>query len=162
MKKRGVTIIEMVIYMSILSVLLLFFTEMFATLINKQLETESLSNMQQDSNYLLSRLNYDFTQASSIVLPAVPGVSAPSLRLMIGATLYDYYLTSGNLVIDHGGIQNQLNSSETSISNLSFRRLGVGNSRDVIQVKFDVTSKIKQPNGYDINHFSTTLGIREK
>ena len=162
MKKRGVTLIELVIYMSILSVLLLFFTDMFATLINKQLETESLSNVQQDANYLLSRFSYDFGRAASISLPAAPGAPANSLRLLIGSTFYSYSVSSGNLIVEHGGVQDTMNSSEVAISNPTFQRLGLGNSHDAIRITFDVTSKVKQQAGYDVTHFSTTLGIREK
>jgi len=162
MKRRGVTIIELVIYMSILSILLMIFTDIFATLVNKQLETESLSNVQQDANYLLSKLSYDFGRTKSIELPTSPGAPTSSLRLMIGSTYYDYYVNSGNIVLEYGGKQNTLNSSETSINNISFQRLGIGDTKDVIQVKFDISSKVKQQSGYDVTHFSTTLGIREK
>jgi len=162
MKKKGVTLIELVIYMSILSVLLLFFTDMFATLVNKQLETESLSNVQQDANYLLSKFTYDFEQASSIELPLVPGAPATSLRMKIDSVVYDYSVVLGNMVVEHAGVQEVLNSSETILSNPTFQRLGEGNARDVIHITFDISSKVKQQAGYDVTHFSTTLGIREK
>ena len=162
MRRKGFTIIELVIYMSILSVLLLFFTELFATLVNKQLETESVSSVQQDANYLLSRLSYDFGRASHISLPTTPGAPVSSMQLMIGPKYYNFSSNSGNMIIEQGGIQSILNSSETTISNLTFQRLGVGNAADVVQVKFDITSRIKQQAGYDVTHFSTTLGIREK
>jgi len=162
MKRKGVTLIELVIYMSILSVLLLFFTDMFATLINKQLETESLSHVQQDANYLLSKFTYDFGRASSIEIPAAPGTPISSLRLKIDSALYDYSVHSGNIITEHAGVQDVLNSSEVTISNPTFQRLGEGNSHDVVRITFDVTSKIKQRAGYDVTHFSTTLGIREK
>lgn len=162
MRKKGVTIIELVIYMSILSVLLLFFTDMFATLVNKQLETESLSNVQQDANYLLSRFTYDFARASSVSSPASPGAPVGSLQLVIDTIPYSFTLSSGNVIEEHSGNQYNLNSSETTISNLSFQRLGIGNTKDVVQIKFDITSNVKQQAGYDVTHFSTTLGIREK
>jgi type II secretory pathway pseudopilin PulG len=162
MNKRGFTIVELVIYMGIFSVLLLVFVEMFATLVNKQLETEALSNVQQDANFLLSRFSYDFSQAKSIALPAAPSTPSASLLLLIGANPLSYVLSSGNLISSQSGVLNQLNSSETTISNLTFQRLGIGNSSDVVQIKCDITSKAKKQSGYDVTHFVSTFGIREK
>jgi len=162
MKRKAFTIVELVVYMGILSILLMVFIDMFATLVNRQLETESLSSVQQDANYLLSRLNYDFSQSKNIQVPATASSPSASLTLLNGSTPYYYFLKSDNLIASHSGILDQLNSSETTISNVSFQRLGIGNARDVVQVKCDITSKSKKQSGYDVTHFSTTLGIREK
>ena len=148
--------------MSILSVLLLFFVELFSTLVNKQLETQSLSNVQQDANYLLSRFSYDFGRATSIEVPATAGAMLSTLRLKIGSTFYDYMVNAGSLVSSHSAVLENINSSETTISNASFQRLGTGATTDVVQISFDITSTIKESSGYDITHFSTTLGTREK
>ena len=161
-KKRGFTLVEMVIYMGILSLLLVVFIDLFALLVSKQLETESLSAVQQDSNYLLSRLTYEFGRANNISLPANPGSPSAKLQLLIGSTLYDYYASSSSFIATSSGSTNQLNSSDTTISNLTFQRLGIGNTKDVIQVKCDITSKVMQQSGYEVTHFSTTLGTREK
>lgn len=161
-RRKGFTLAELVIYMGILSLLLVIFVDMFAILINRQLETESNSSIQQDTSYLFSRLNYDFGKAKNIISPVVLGSTVSSLELQIGSTPYSYYLFDGNLVSSQSGIIVQLNSSETSISNLTFRRLGMGDKNDVIQVMCDIVSKVKKQSGNEIYHFSTTFGIREK
>ena len=160
--KKGVTLVEMVVYMGILSLLLVVFIDMFALLVNKQLETESLSAVQQDSNYIFARLSYDFGRATDISLPLVPGSPSATLRLLIGSTSYDYYASSSSFIATSSSALNQLNSSDTTISNLSFQRLGIGGPKDVVQVKCDILSKVRQQSGYEVTHFSTTFGTREK
>jgi hypothetical protein len=162
MNRKALTIVELALYMGIFSLLLLVFVEMFALLVNRQLETESLSSVQQDANYLFARFSYDFSQATSINTPASPGAPTANLILLIGASNREYFLDSGKLTSSQNGIINQLNSSETTLSNLTFQRLGMGDAFDVIQIKCNIESKTKKQSGYDITHFSTTLGIREK
>lgn len=153
---------EMVVYMGILSILLLLFIDMFAMLVNKQLETEGISAVQQDAQYVFSRLSYDFGRANSISLPTSPSSPAATLRLLIDSTLFTYSASSSALIATASGSINQLNSAHTSISNLTFQRLGTGNRSDVIQVRCDISSKVKKQSGYEVTHFATTYGIREK
>lgn len=161
-QRKGVTLIELVIYMGILSIILVVFIDMFALLFDKQLETESNSSVQQDSNYILSRLPYEFGRAQSIEIPATAGATTSSLRLVIDAGIYDYRLFDNNLVMDHDGVTQQVNGYDTTVSNLTFQRLGENNQNDVVQIKFTLSSKAKKQSGSEVNQFSTTLGIREK
>jgi len=135
---------------------------MFALLFDKQLETESNSTVQQDSNYILSRLPYEFGRAQSIEIPTTAGATTSSLRLIIDAGIYDYRLSNNDLVVDHDGVTQQINGYDTTVSNLSFQRLGENNQNDVVQIKFILSSKAKKQSGSEINQFSTTLGVREK
>lgn len=160
--KKGFTLAELVIYMGILSILLVLFINMFGLLMDRQLETQSESGLQQDSQYLLLKIGYEFGRAKSVQFPTQLGTPSATLQLEIDSVATSYYLNAGNFFASHSGSIFQLNSPETSISNLSFRRLGAGNSYDVIQVQCDIASRTKKLSGYDVNHFSTTLGIREK
>ncbi|HSW87852.1 MAG TPA: hypothetical protein VLG12_01695, partial [Candidatus Saccharimonadales bacterium] len=55
---------------------------------------------------------------------------------------------------------NNLNSNSTQVSNLTFQRLGIGNMTDTVQVKFKLSSKIKQTKGIETKNFQTTIGIQ--
>lgn len=163
MKNRpGITIAELVIYLGILSALLLVFVNMFAVLVNRQLETEGVSSSQYDSSYLLQRFTYDFGRAASIEIPSVPGSSSASLRFISNGEVYEYSASAGALLRTSTGVSEELNSSETTIANPVFLRLGVGDNTDVIQIRFDITSKSKSTAGSEVVHFSTVLGLRDK
>ncbi|MDO8515597.1 MAG: prepilin-type N-terminal cleavage/methylation domain-containing protein, partial [bacterium] len=141
MRKKGFTIVELLVYCGLLAVLLTVLTNVFMSIINLQLETESSSGLAQDSQYLLSRLTYDFRRANSISSPILGGTSG-TLTIIIGGVTYQYKITDGNLVVTPGG---QLNSFQTKISNLSFSNLD-----DTVQVHFTMQS------GRETRDFSTT------
>jgi type II secretory pathway component PulJ len=157
---KGVTLIEMVIYMGILSIILIVFVDMFAVLVNKQMETESISSVQQDSNYILSRLSYDFSQAETVEIPAQAGSSSAMLRLMIASQLYDYSIVNNSLIVTSSGISTQLNGYDTTIDPITFTRIGEGNSNDVVRITIPIISRAKKQSGYELFTISTTLGIR--
>lgn len=160
--RKGVTIAEMVIYLGILSVLLVVFINLFAVLVNRQLETESLSSTQYDSTYFLSRFTHDFGKASSIEIPTLPGSSSASLRLIINGDVHDYIASDGALLLLNNGQTSKMNSSETIISTPQFVRFGNGSVHDVIQMSFDIESQTITQGQRDVIHFSTVLGIRDK
>lgn len=160
--RRGVTIAEMVIYLGILSVLLVVFINLFAVLVDRQLETEALSSTQYDSTYLLSRFTYDFGRASSIEIPALPGSSSAMLRLIISGETYDYSASDGALIVLRGGNIHKLTSSETTVSTPQFIRYGNGSQYDVIQIDFMITSVSEKRDQNETVPFSTLLGIRDK
>lgn len=161
-RTNGITLVELVIYMGILSVILVIFIDLFALLFDKQLETQSISAVQQDSNYILSRLPYEFGRAQSVEIPATAGAVTNSLRLMTDSDIYDFYLLNNNLVREHNGEIEQVNGYDTTATNLTFRRLGENNAQDVVQIELVLSSKAKKQSGNEVNQFSTTLGIREK
>lgn len=163
MKKRpGITIAELVIYLGILSVLLVVFVNMFAVLVNRQLETEGVSSSQYDSSYLLQRFIYDFGRAASIEVPPTPGSASASLRFIADSNVYEYSASAGALLLTTNGVSEELSSSETTISNPVFLRLGIGDRTDVVQIQFDITSKSQSTAGSEVVHFSTVLGLRDK
>ena len=54
----------------------------------------------------------------------------------------------------------QLNSTETSISELSFLRLEGSDGKDAVQVSFTLVSEATQRSGKKIVNFQTTGGLR--
>ncbi|MFA5136496.1 MAG: hypothetical protein WC489_03820 [Patescibacteria group bacterium] len=159
---KGVTLVELVLYMGILSVLLVLFVDLFGTMVQRQLETESLSSVQQDGAYILSRLSHDFQNASHIDFPTTPGATADTFRLNIQSVPYDFSVSNGNLVITHESTSEQINSYDTSIVNIMVERLGDGNEGDVLHIEFTLQSKVKKQGAYEVSQFSTTQAIREK
>lgn len=160
-KSLGFTIVETVIYMGLLSILLIVLTELFLSVLDVQSESEATSAIQQDGRYLLSKLNYDLTQASAVSTPTL-GATAPSLVTTINGQTYSYQLSGPNLVLSiNGAAANQLNSYLSSVSGLSFTRLGNGiGKEDTIRVNFDLTSAASRPNGPQTTNFLTTVGLR--
>lgn len=160
--RRGFTIIEMIIYMGMLSILLGVLSQIFVTILDTQLESESTSSIQQDSSYILSRFMYDINNADSIISPVDLGDQGNTLTITIDGTPYSYGINpgTGNLEVSDGTGDYQLNGFDTSVSNLTFQRLGNLEGNDTIKINFTITGKTQKSGGPEIRNFQTTVGTR--
>jgi prepilin-type N-terminal cleavage/methylation domain-containing protein len=77
MIKKGFTLVEMLIYMGLLTIFLAVIGNIFFSIIDLQLESQATSSVSESGRYLLSRISYDVRRAQSITTPASPGLSSP-------------------------------------------------------------------------------------
>ena len=69
--RRGSTLIELLLYIGIFSILTAVLFQFFGTIIDTQLESQSTSSVLLDGQYALNRFNYDIKRADSIISPAI-------------------------------------------------------------------------------------------
>lgn len=160
--RSGFTLVELLIYIGIMSILFTILAQIFSSIIDVQLESEANSAVQQEGRFILSRFTYDIHRANTIVTPGALGGQSNSLQLTINGVNYTYALVSGNLQLTNALGTNNLNGPDISVSNLSFTRLGnsVANAKNTIQISYTVTSKVVRPKGPETKDFQTTIGIR--
>jgi type II secretory pathway pseudopilin PulG len=155
---KGFTLIELVLYMGLMSILVGVLGSVFATIVDVQLETEATSSVDQDGRYILSKLLYDVKTATAIGTPGSAGVTSSTLQMTVNSVSYTYSLDSGgNLQVLNNFGTNILNSYDSQISNLSFQRIGNGGSNDTIKTSFTVTSRTQRKSGPESRTFQTTL-----
>src|SRR5258707_6844496 len=87
-KKNGYTLIEILLYLALLTIFLYSLTNLFIGSLDVKLETEANSAVAEDGRYLLTKLRYDITEASSITTPGAVGNAGSTLKLVSGATTY--------------------------------------------------------------------------
>lgn len=90
---HGVTIIELLIYLALLTLFLTVLLDVFVTTLNFKLQSESTSALNQDARYIFERLSYDVYNSDSFAVP-----SASELDLTFGGNTVKYTVNSGNLV----------------------------------------------------------------
>jgi hypothetical protein len=157
---KGLSLIELIIYMGILSVLLGVLSGVFGTVIDVQNESKSYSSVDQDGRYILAKLSYDFQSLNSATdSMSVPNSGTLILTFALPAKTYTYNLNGSNLMLTDSEGSNQLNSFDTSISHLSFQRIGNGGNSDTIRISFRITSKNNRQGGTGFKDFQTTLGM---
>src|SRR3989344_8832478 len=152
--KRGVTLIELLLYMAIMSIFLLTLTDIFVSIVNVRLEGEATSAVEQDGRYIVSRLAYDINRASLVLAPGTYGSPGTNtLSIDIAGTTYTYSLSGSNfqLVNDLGA--NNLNSSESKVSNINFQKIGNSGGKNTIKLSFTVTSVTERPSGPESKTF---------
>lgn len=157
---KGFTLVELVIYIGLLSTFLLVLVEIFLSVLNLKAESETTSAINQDTRFIFTRMAYDVDRADLVVLPAQLGGVDNSLQLEIDGATYTYSLADGNLMLNVGGVSDQLNSSDTSIENLSFQKIGNLNGKPTIKTVLTVKALMVETIGSRNQTFETTLGLR--
>ncbi len=161
--KKGFTLVELLLYMGIFSILLTVTLQMFGSVFEFQLESEANSSVDVDGKFIINRFSYDISRASSISLPVALGASGSALTIVVDSQNLTYSLSDGDINLNNAstGTTDQLNSNETTVSNLSFTRLeGVTGGKDLIQMSFTLTSEVTQRKGKEVREFLTTGGLR--
>ncbi|OGK25065.1 hypothetical protein A3C25_03350 [Candidatus Roizmanbacteria bacterium RIFCSPHIGHO2_02_FULL_38_11] len=146
--------------MGMISILLVVLTEVFSSTLDVRRESESISSVEQDGNFLLNRFMYDIPRATNINQPNADGVTDTALDITIDGASFIYSINNGNLELTTGGTTKQLNGIDSTISNLTFKRIGNDDAKDTIQLGFTVTSKIQRTTGPESKSYQTTVGLR--
>lgn len=146
--------------MGLLAIFLTIISQIFVASIDTQLEAEAESSIQQDSKFILARMQYDLVNATSITEPSDVGSTSSQLQFVSAGITKMYQLNGTTLEFSDGVGTYQLNSSTTRISDLSFTRRGVPGGKPYITAIFTVTSETTRSSGPETQTFQTTFGIR--
>lgn len=159
--RKGFTLTEMLVYISILAILVVVLTQAFGSVLNTQLQSEAVSSVVQDTRYIFARLTYDLIRSGTISIPAAVGLSANILQISILGDTHIYSINAqGNMQLVNGSGTDLLNSFDTSVSNLNFQRLGNTGGKNSIKVSFTMTSRTRSETGFETKDVVTTIGTR--
>lgn len=147
--KSGFTIVELLVYMGLSTIFLGVLTDIFIAILDSKIESEATSAVEQDSRFILTRLSYDAERASTMS-------ASSNLIMTIGGSTYTYSISGNNLTLNG----DNLNSSETKISNLTFQQLGNPGGKPSVQVKFTATSVSQRSKGPEVRNYQTTIAAR--
>ena len=156
----GTTLVELLIYLGLVTILLGMLTQIFVSILDVQLSSEATSSVAFDSRYIVSRLTYDIQRADSITVPVAYGSESDNLQMMINGISYSYGLVSGDLVLTRASASSQLNSYDTSISGLGFKKIGNVGGNETVQVIFTTTSQGIVNGENETKTLQTTISTR--
>ena len=162
--QKGVTIVELLLYMTILSILLTILTSVFVSALDVQSESNAASSVEQDGNYILARLAYDIHRAQSINVPATNGETFNNFQIVVGGVNYTYSIDANdNLILTNNLGANNLNNYGSSVSAFLVQRLGnTGGVENTLKINFTVTSRTKRVSGFEAKNFQTNLSLRRQ
>lgn len=151
--KSGFTLVEMLITMGIVSTLFIIFAQLAGGIFSLQLESGSYATLTQDYRYLLSRLAYDVSRATTLTV-----VDSSTLDLTINSSVSRYHWDGSDLTINDV----PLNSSSTSLPTLSFSANQVLGGLSSVTVDATLTTTYSLPNQSQVSiSLNTTLGTRQ-
>ncbi len=162
----GFTLIEMVLYMGLLSILIAIMSQMFIATLGVKIESEAGSSIQQDGNYIFSRIAYDIHRASRIIAPELgESGSIISLGIIEGGVerIYQYVLENNTLTLADGVTTEPIHSADTNVSTFTVTRVGnsatIINAKDTLHLFITITS-VNALTGAQQMTFQSTAGLR--
>ncbi len=158
--QRGDTLVEMLIYMGLFAGFLALLSGLFVSTLDIQQQSLDSAEIEQDSQYLFSRIQYDVSRANAITTPASEGATSSALVLTTPSGKITYAKVNNQLQITDPSGSSILTSPDIALTTVSFQRLGSSAQSDSLKIQFHLQSINLQnsvPENRDIN---MTLGIR--
>jgi prepilin-type N-terminal cleavage/methylation domain-containing protein len=161
--QSGFTLIEMLLYMGIFSILLLVLMQILTGILSVKAESESTSSVAQDQAYIMNRLAYAIHRASLIETPTL-GDSGSTLHLT-GNGFDETYTTQDNTLVMTDattGITDAVSGYDTNAA-VTFRTYGntEANSKLSVSVALTLTSKtMRYGQRQETKRVNTTIQTR--
>ena len=170
--KKGFTLLETLIYFTLLSIILLIVVDLFFRISENSLESSSKSAVEIEGEYVLNRIAYDIhrfdTVGGDILLgPLDPGDSTPWLIITIDGVNYIYVqdpgIFTGNEIVfgESFVVADRLTSNSVRVSELSFTHISNPGGKPTIKVDFTLHSTKPFKNGdFEARNFESVFSIR--
>ena len=149
--KRGFTLLELMLGVSLISIITLALSQVYVTTITMREKTVAMNQVQMGVDASLQYISHRIDTATSIISP-LPNANQASLVLVSGGITYTYEVQSGILVETSISGTIPLHIDEITITNLLFENKGVVGS-DSITVNLDATylTNSRQTLKYSLN-----------
>ncbi len=157
--KKAFSLIELIIFMGIFSILIFIFTDIFVSALKTKTLEEATASVNQDANFILTKLQYDVNNASSITQPEL-GATSGSLYMTIDGVGVLYRINAGSLERVVGTEAISLNGYNSTITSLSFRNIGIPEGKSSVKIFLTIESKGKVNNRSEVINLETTAGLR--
>lgn len=160
--KKATTIVELTLYMGLLSIFLVILFDLFSQIISTQTRSVAVSLVQTNGNFLLTKLTHDINQAAAIATPLSLGSSASTMTLTIGSTNASYAVSNGRLVMTDSSGTFNLNDVDTTLSDFVVTRIGNSGGKAGLKIVFTLTSNIADNSSIKTKTYQTFATLRWK
>lgn len=167
--KKGFTLIELILFMGIFSILIFVLTDIFIISLKTKTSAESTAVINQDGRFIFAKLTADINNANSITSPPLvdpPDNTSQNLDLILYGVPETIQLNNGNIELVTGGNTYVLNSVNSEIISLAFTRLGNPPEeikpikKNTIKINITIKSKATVNNNPEIISLETAVGLR--
>jgi prepilin-type N-terminal cleavage/methylation domain-containing protein len=141
--KRAFTLIELLIYIAILSLVLVSITGFFLNIISGDIKESSYQEVQQNGRFAMAKITQEIKKAIGINIPVL-GSSSSSLSLVMATpglnpTIFD--ISGGKLRITQGSSAPvELTTDQVIVNNLQFTNLSYVGTPGTIRVEMTVNN----------------------
>lgn len=146
---RGFTLIEMILYVAICSVLLLSLSSMFSYLFASRVKSQAITEVNQQGFFTMHLITSTIRNAKSVDIPTM-GNSSSSLSITVQSPLFSptvFDVSSSTLFIrEAGGVGVPLTSSRISVSSVLFENVSSASSTDrIVRIRYTLSYRSGSP-----------------
>ncbi len=134
----GFSLVEMIIYIFLLTILLITIVDSLTFMIKKTRELKAEKAIAISANEFLNRFSYEVKRATN--LDGTFGTTSGSLTLTRGTSTSIFSLENSRAKITIDGISNFLTATDTPITNFNFYKLAATTTSKGVVVQFTITS----------------------
>jgi type II secretory pathway pseudopilin PulG len=157
----GFSLVELLIYMGIFMGFLVVLTGLFVTTLEVQSEASQTARIEQDSQYLYSRMQYDIGRATQLVTPVNNGETTTTMVLDTSEGQITYFLESGSIKVTTPTVTGLLLTSPGIVAHsLEFQRLGNLDGQPSIAITILLSSHEVGSFSPEIRDLNYTFGLR--
>lgn len=165
--QSGFSLIELILYMGLTSVLIGLMSQVFLATLNVRVESVNTSGVQQDGRFIMTRLGHDIRRSEAILSPGL-GVASSSMTLVMnegGASqIYRYEWDGQHLTISTPTDSVQLNSNRSVIADFSVTRIGnsafMEDGKDTLSIMLGLEGNSDLETGQQSLRMDTTVSQR--
>ncbi|MBI5018873.1 prepilin-type N-terminal cleavage/methylation domain-containing protein [Candidatus Gottesmanbacteria bacterium] len=166
-QQNGFSLIELLLYMGLTSVLIGLMSQVFLAIVGLRVESANTSGVQQDGRFIMSRLHYDIKRSDIILSPAL-GVASDSMMLVINEAgvpqTYQYVWDGQSITVSSAGSSTQLNSNRSVITQFLLTRIGnsavLEDAADTLSIQLGLTGNSDVEAGQQTLNMQTTVSQR--
>jgi prepilin-type N-terminal cleavage/methylation domain-containing protein len=157
-KKKGMTLIETLVAIAIMSLLVMTATSLFVALLKGERRNQIASDVESQASFVIYQVAQSVRNAGAITSPP-QGLSSSSLSLYpptsLGESPMQYQLSNGSLIASYSdGTSAPLLSNTIVMTNLLFENITAQNTKGALRISFTIANK--NPSGDPKLDYSTT------
>ncbi len=160
-RQNGFTLIELILYIGLASIILLTTSAFLGTLLESRIKNTTVAEVEGQGVQVMQIMTQTVRNSENINSPST-GASSPTLSLNVidsgnDPTIFD--LSAGTIRIKEGSDPViSLTNSRVQVSNLVFRNLSRASTPGTIEVRFTI-SHINPENKNVYNYSKTFIGV---
>ncbi len=140
--QKGFTLVEMVLYVSLCSIILLSSSMLLSSLLGSRIRNQTINEVNQQGFQVIQLVTQTIRNSRSIQVPTI-GVSSSTLSITTGNALVNptvFWVSSSTFMIQEGGkTPITLTNSRVVVSSLSFQNISSASSSEkIIKISFTV------------------------
>lgn len=156
----GTTFIEILLYIALLSIVVVFITDIILQTLSFMIESRNISYLDSDARYISARLRTDLRRAESIVEPNTTGETANSISLVLDGDNYSYALNQGALEITDPNGTYRINSDQTTVSSFSITNVSYATGSPTFNITLGLQARTVS-GGVDAIDINLTINSRQ-